>query len=336
MGKVLLTNDIKEDKTAGLKARVDVLNALKSEGYETLYFPRFKSLSVVRKFWRSLANSVGKDGHIVIEYPVWARRRLYLIRLFARLHRIQFYGIIHDITSIRFQISPKKDIVSLRSFDGLVSHNATLTRWLRDNGYRGKIVDLEVFDYLLPQASAYVDTRLEQPFRLLYAGNLSYAKAKYIYSPDLAGFRNFQLDVYGQYLEEDKFPNNGVVYKGAFTPDTPAFDCAYQFGLIWEGTSLDTCDGEFGNYIRYNDPHKFSLYLSQGLPVIVWKEAAIAPFVLEHNIGFVIGSLQELDAKLGELSAGQYGVYVENVRKMTPKIRSGYFLKTAMQKLVKS
>jgi hypothetical protein len=336
MCKVLLTNDIKEDKTAGLKARVDVLKALKEEGYETIYFPRFRSIGAIRKFWKALSATVKKGDHIVIEYPVWLKRRLYLVKTFARLNNVKFYGIIHDITSIRFQISPKRDIVALKSFDGIISHNPTLTKWLRENGYRKKIVDLEVFDYLLDNDMPYNISVPQKPYKLLYAGNLSFAKAAYIYNPKLSAFGNFELHVYGQYLEEDKFGHSDVVYKGTFNPDTPTFDCAYQFGLIWEGTSIETCDGEFGNYIRYNDPHKFSLYISLGLPVIVWKEAAIAKFVLDHNIGFTISSLKELDTILGDLPAEQYKIYADSVLKISPKVRNGYFIKTAMQKLVNS
>ncbi len=334
MCKVLLTNDIKEDKTAGLKARVDVLTALKSEGYETLYFPRFTSIKVVRNFWANLAALVKKGDHIVIEYPVWQKRRLYLVKLFARLHGVKFYGIIHDIASIRFMVSPKRDIVSLKIFDGLISHNPTLTKWLVKNGYNKKIVDLQVFDYLLADTVPYINGLPENRYRLLYAGNLSFVKAAYIYNPELAQFKNFELHVYGQYLDEEKFKGSGVVFKGSFNPDTPVFDCTYQFGLIWEGNSIKTCDGEFGNYIRYNDPHKFSLYLSVGLPVVVWEEAAIAPFIREKNIGFTIRSLRELNEILETLSPEQYRQYADNAARLTPQIRSGHFIKTAIQKLI--
>ena len=334
MSKVLLTNDIKEDKTAGLKARVDVLNALKQEGYETIYFPKFSSIGKVVEFWKKLSETVRKGDHIVIEYPVWHKRRLYVVKAFAKLKGVEFYGIIHDIASIRFMISPKRDIVSLKLFDGLVSHNPTLTKWLFKNGYRKKIVDLQVFDYLLDEKTPCNNSVPEKPYKVLYAGNLSFAKAAYIYNPVLTQFKNFRLHVFGQYLEEDKFKDAGVVYEGTFNPDTPVFDAAYQFGLIWEGNSIETCDGEFGNYIRYNDPHKFSLYLSVGLPVIVWKEAAIAPFVIENNIGLVIESLADLNSKLEDLSAEQYHTYAQNLQKITPKVRSGHFIKTAMSKLI--
>ena len=57
-----------------------------------------------------------------------------------------------------------------------------------------------------------------------------------------------------------------------------------NFGLVWDGTSLDGCNGRYGEYLKFNNPHKTSLYLSCGIPVIIWKEAALADFVEEHKV----------------------------------------------------
>ena len=34
---------------------------------------------------------------------------------------------------------------------------------------------------------------------------------------------------------------------------------------MWDGPSPDTCAGVYGAYLRYNNPHKTSLYLAAGL-----------------------------------------------------------------------
>jgi hypothetical protein len=246
------------------------------------------------------------------------------------------YGIIHDITSIRHRVSPRREIVALKLFDGVVSHNYSMTSWLRKSGYNKKVTDLNAFDYCLKKDNPYTAGAIERPYKLLYAGNLAFAKAQYIYDSRIAAFKNFKLHVYGQYLEEERFRGSGVVYKGTFNPDTPVFDTKYQFGLIWEGTSIDTCEGEYGYYIRFNNSHKFSLYMALGLPVVVWKEAAIARFVLEHKIGFVIESLEDLNNMLENVSPEQYQQYADNVLKISPQVREGDFLKAAVTKLVNS
>ena len=47
--------------------------------------------------------------------------------------------------------------------------------------------------------------------------------------------------------------------------------------------------------MRFNNPHKLSLYVALGLPVIVWREAAIAEFVLKQGIGITVSDLLELN-----------------------------------------
>jgi hypothetical protein len=335
MSKILLINDIKEDKTSGLKARVDVLNILKSDGYTLLQFPRFSSIKVMRDFWKVLSDTVKKGDHIVVEYPCWLRRRLVFVKAFSLVKKIPFYGIVHDINTIRFQTSPKRDIIALKLFDAVVSHNYAMTSWLKTNGYQKKIVNLDIFDYCLSSENPYAGGKPEKTYKLFYAGNLSYAKAAYIYNPRIAEYKNFSLDVYGQYLEQERIGNSGVVYKGTFNPDTPVLDSTYQFGLVWEGTSIDTCDGDYGHYIRFNNPHKFSLYISLGLPVITWKDAAVARFVKEHNIGFVAESFEQINNILSGITPGQYREYADNVLKFSQEVRIGNFLKKAMRNIIK-
>ena len=340
MDKIFLTTDVLADKTASSKARKDVLDILRNAGYHVVYFPRLNKIGAMIQFLRILSGTVSRNGHLVIEYPCMIRKRIYIMYLFCRLHRIKMFAVIHDIGALRFQMSKKRDMATIKDmailklFDGLISHNPSMTEWLVSKGYRKKIVNLDAFDYYSTDSINYYDTAITEPVKVLYAGNLSYAKATYIYNHELSYMKGFELCVFGQYFEKERMNGSKVVYKGVFNPDAPNLPEKYHFGLIWEGTSIETCDGDFGNYIRYNNPHKFSLYISLGLPVIVWKEAAVASFVLDNNIGFTIGTLDELDVILKGLQPQQYQQYVENVSKISPKVRSGYYLTSALTKLV--
>ena len=124
-----------------------------------------------------------------------------------------------------------------------------------------------------------------------------------------------------------------VVYKGVFDPNSPDLPENYHFGLIWDGKSLDTCDGDTGDYTKFNNPHKLSLYLAIGLPVIVWKEAAIAKFVEENKVGVAISSLQELNNLDKVISPDLYQNYLNNITDISAKVRNGYFLSSALKKL---
>lgn len=63
-----------------------------------------------------------------------------------------------------------------------------------------------------------------------------------------------------------------MIWHGSFKPE----ESPEHLQGVWDGDSVDTCAGNTGAYLRYNNPHKTSLYLACGMPVIVWKEAAIA------------------------------------------------------------
>ena len=76
------------------------------------------------------------------------------------------------------------------------------------------------------------------------------------------------------------------------------------------------------------------MYLSSGLPVIVWKESALAAFVTSQKIGLVISSLYELPDILDTLSEKQYQEFVENIQEVREKLKKGFYLKKAINEIL--
>lgn len=333
MGGMLLTTEVLTEKTAASKARLDVLVILQQAGYSVFALPHKMEPSNMMRLWRELSLIARKDAHIIIEYPFKARWRLYAVYLMSRLRRIKLYGIIHDIGSLRKQTASAKDMVVVRLFDGLISHNSSMTAWLRRKGFKRKIVNLELFDYLLKDHKSFAEPSFSDKLKVLYAGHLGYNKATYIYDNRFSSYQGVELSLYGEYLQKERLNKSSINYKGVFNPDAPDLQENYHFGLIWEGTSSDTCKGAVGEYIRYNNPHKFSLYIAMGLPVIAWKEAAIAPFIRENQIGLTINSLDDLSNLHRHLDQQTYQQFKRNISRIAEKVRTGYFLKTAVQKL---
>ena len=128
------------------------------------------------------------------------------------------------------------------------------------------------------------------------------------------------------------YPKN-ITHYGSFPPDELPAKLTQNFGLVWDGTSIERCDGSFGNYLKYNDPHKTSLYLSSGLPVIIWKEAALADFIVKNQVGLAVDNLAQLDEILNELTPEEYYQMCQNVAKVAHKMRTGAYLKEAVTKL---
>jgi hypothetical protein len=288
------------------------------------------------RFWRSLSKIVDKNSHLVLEYPCMPRKRIWVISTFKFVKGIKLYGLIHDIGDLRFpNVKQMSDMLFLSKFDGLISHNPSMTVWLREQGYKGPVVNLGVFDYCLKDNRNFNEQALTGKLKVLYAGNLSYDKATYLYDKKLDNLHSFELCVYGQHFEKDRINGSRVSYKGVFNPNAPDLPEKYHFGLIWEGESTETCTGQYGRYIRFNNPHKFSLYLSLGLPVIVWKEAALASFVTDNNIGFTIGSFSELEKISEMVTDSEYKKYLSNIQNLSEKVREGFFLGKAINELVK-
>ena len=126
---------------------------------------------------------------------------------------------------------------------------------------------------------------------------------------------------------------SGVIYKGQFSPNDLLKHLDQDFGLVWDGNSIETCDGRYGNYLRYNNPHKASLYLSMGIPVIIWKEAALAKFISKNNLGITIDSLNNLDKVLDQITENEYKTMKSNVLRISEKLRNGSNILNAVEKM---
>jgi len=96
-----------------------------------------------------------------------------------------------------------------------------------------------------------------------------------------------------------------------------------SYGLLWDGPSPDTCAGPYGSYMRVNTPHRISLFLACGIPVIVWDQSAMAPLVLEEGLGFAVSSLGEIPAKRMEISAEQYSEMAKKAWLTGARLRRG-------------
>ena len=152
--------------------------------------------------------------------------------------------------------------------------------------------------------------------------------------------KNISLSKYNQKHLLNVFgPNSSnmsksVIYHGQFSPNELPAQLNYNFGLVWDGDSVDTCSGDYGMYLKYNDPHKVSLYISSGLPVIIWKEAAVAKLIQQHHAGILIESLSEIDKVLSKISQDDYYQMRMNTLKLARLMRKGYFLDKSVNKLL--
>ena len=208
--------------------------------------------------------------------------------------------------------------------DFIISHNYKMTKLLKKSFNKAIILTLNCFDYLSDFES--VSKINDKNKGIVIAGNLCKEKSEYLYS--LPEENNYFL--YGVGFD-DTFKQDNVSYCGSFFPNELISNiCKYSFGLIWDGNSTKKCSGRYGNYSKINNPHKLSLYLASGIPVIVWTKAAIAKFVTDNKIGICVNNLNEINDKIIECN---YKELKNNALIIGTKIRKGYFLNTCLNKL---
>lgn len=261
-------------------------------------------------------------------------------RLVRKIQRrgVQVYFIIHDLEALRYanlDTVPLKHKIRvhlqesslLKVADGVIAHNPIMKSVLVEKGIpEHKLVSLEIFDYLIPNYQEKDGLSKDQP--IIVAGNLAQEKAGYLYQLPARPAYN----LYGVGFDESRALANET-YFGSFLPDELPAALEGGFGLVWDGDSAETCSGVFGDYLRYNNSHKASLYLASGFPLVVWKQSALSHFVLEKSCGIAVESLYDLKETIDNLSDADYQDLVDNAKRVGQEIRDGHYLKTALKHL---
>ncbi len=334
-------------KNAGNKARNDVEVILNDLGYAPLKvivdnWYKMNVLNAQIHKYRALLRAfkrLKKNDDIVIQFPL-LHHSLFINSILKSLKNkgVNIYLLIHDLETLRF-VNDKSlpfrmklrmkltESDTFHSVTGIIAHNPIMKSVLVDKGVaEDKIVSLGIFDYLIPNFQEKNELSKNQP--IIVAGNLAQEKAGYLYSLP----KEPAYNLYGVGFDESRALENET-YFGSFLPDELPAALKGGFGLVWDGESAETCSGVFGEYLRYNNSHKASLYLASGFPLVVWKQSALSHFVLEQGCGIAVDSLYDLKATIENLSEDDYQTLVKNTKRVGQEIRDGHYLITALNNL---
>jgi hypothetical protein len=164
---------------------------------------------------------------------------------------------------------------------------------------------------------------------IAFVGNLAKEKTPFIHQLDENKMK-FNLHLYGVGIDKDI--NSKIVYEGSFNPDELPLYINQKLGLVWDGNYDESDeDKSYKNYTKYNNPHKLSCYIASGIPVIVWEKAAVANFVKENNIGYVINNIYDIN----NLSFDDYETKKKNVIEISKKVRNGYYTNKVFDEILK-
>lgn len=327
-----LARDYKGTLSAGNKARTDIEAIMASLGYRNLALKQSVSHGGLKHFVRNLAGvikecSTIRPGDIVVlQYPL--KKYFSLVCHISHARGAKVIALIHDLGSFRRKaLTEEKEIRRLSNADLIIAHNATMRRWLERRGCTAKVIELGIFDFLNHSRPAQ-NHEPDGNYKVVYAGNLQRRKNSFLYSIRPQGW---SMVLYGIGFEASEATDTeSIDYRGFAKPSDLIKDAGGDFGLVWDGDSTRECSGAYGEYLRVNNPHKTSLYIRCGLPIIIWKEAALAPFIVEHGLGLAIGSLEELDTLLPSVTPEQYSRMRKNVLDMAERLANGKFAGAAL------
>ena len=347
----VIEGSMENDFNARSKARLDVEKILDKNNINKLYIKTNKNvvknkLMKVKeyftyknntKIWDKTLKTLNKGDIVIIQYPL-TKAAINLKKVIKKYKGIiTFVALIHDLESIRYdkmnRFVYKKaydgDKYLLNEMDYIIAHNSSMKKELVKLGNKEEnIIELGLFDYIVDNVN-YVERNINEP--IIIAGNLSHIKAGYL--KDLNKI-NYNFNLYGVNFDENTKSEN-INYKGKYTPEELVNHLEGGYGLVWDGPSINTCTTKIGEYLKYNNPHKVSLYLTSGLPVIVWSESALANFITSNKLGLAISDLSKVDEEIKKLSNEEYKEMVENTKQMSEKLKNGYFLDQAINKILR-
>ncbi|WP_019772624.1 sugar transferase [Streptococcus sobrinus] len=331
-----------DNQHAGSKATSDIFKIAEPLGFEPVYIKQGlpKSGLLVKLVnqwhyysnWKQAFHSIQAGSLLLLQHPFHHRQlgREKFLRRLKEEKQVRFICLVHDVEELR-NVSylnndqHKKEFdFMLELADQLIVHNQAMKDFFLSKGLpEGRLVVLGIFDYLTELEPD--EARFSKSVTI--AGNLSPYKSPYI--EKIGELEGISFDLYGpNYVQQDS--GEQVCYHGSFPPDQLPSQLKQGFGLVWDGDSIDECNGPFGNYLRYNNPHKLSLYIASGLPVIVWRQAALAGFVEERGLGLVVDSLREISLILAKLDQTTYHTYAQNCLSLSQELRSGLYSQNAL------
>ena len=285
------------------------------------------------KFTYEFVKTRLKNEIVILQFPMYETTSLlnkFFLFNMKFLNKNKTIVLIHDIDGIRSQDSNlyKQELARLSKVNYIIVHNSKMKSKLLSDGVNSKMYLLNLFDYLCEYDNEVRDNNISKNPVVVYAGNLSKQKSPFIHQLDYKKMK-FTLNIYGVGINSNL--NKKIIYMDKYSADVLPNKLDGDLGLIWDG-NFDESDENDGmkNYTRFNNPHKLSCYMAAGIPVIVWKKAAISDFVLKNNIGYIIENIYDIN----KLDFSDYDIKLSNVRKIQKNVRNGFYTEYVVNKVL--
>lgn len=304
------------------KPKTDTAIFIEQVGFTRLQYSRYVFWS--DKNWHSqftgMYSGMTPNSVVIYQTPTYAGPDVesYAIQA-AHEKGAKVVGLIHDVEHLRYPDSydAEYELNFLKSFDGLIVGSHRVREILVSEGVDIPIKESGPWGYIQPfeyERPTFTKT-------MHYAGNLISWKAGFLaHVPE-----GLDVQVYGQNdskIEPDFTPSSSITLQGPKSQQDLSLALNNGFGLIWDADE----DLKYSDYMRIALSHKFSLYLSLGLPIIANRDTAIGEYVDKYNLGFTLDDIKDLKPLMDDLDESKYNQVVDSVAIMSDLVRRGRHL----------
>lgn len=308
-----------------LKAKSDYAKIAVSDGWTRLPIQRYNDTRYSAKVRLDHINDwltpVKSTDIVLHQFPTYMSADFeYDFVTMLQQKGIQSAVLIHDIEPLRLLKTDVWEFDVLNQYDTIIVHSKAMQARLEVAGITSRFIIQPLFDYL----SATVPTA-QFSHRVNFAGTFQK-------SPWLKTYTGPRLTLFGskpKKWQHVSLPDT-IDYQGNLDPDQIVSYLHDGFGLVWDN---DFDDKTYQNYTKYNAPHKASLYLRAGLPLIAWSHSALGQLIMAKHIGFVIDDLDDLSNQLKQIDRQQYLIWQKNSHNISNHLRLGTYTRQTLTQL---
>ncbi|MCT4412100.1 sugar transferase [Leuconostoc pseudomesenteroides] len=304
-----------------LKAKADYAQIAQAQGWTIVPIARYNDVrfddETRQNHIKNWLNTVKADDTVIHQFPSYMSchfEQQWVQEINKRSARS--IVLIHDIEPLRLVKTDAWELSVLKQYNTIIVHSEAMANALKHMGVNSTFIIQPLFDYL-----GEVHNLASYSHLINFAGTFQK-------SPWLKDYDGPEINLFGSVPKKWRdfvFPNQ-VSYQGNFDPDDILNQLTSGFGLIWDN---DFEDKAYQSYTKYNAPHKASLYLRPGLPLIAWQQSALAAIIKQYDIGLTINKLTDLK-KIDDISLDQYQTWQKNIYPIASQLAQGFFTKQTL------
>lgn len=344
MANYYIKYGLSSEYNASSKAMKDIMHLLDVSGFKRVLSmpytsPKYlKSLDIPILCFTVLF-MVGHNDFLFYAVPC----NYFLVNILKLLRRVKKFNLvcfIYDVNSLRYTdrvYLEEQEFNAMRVADYILAPNENSIKFMRnEKKITNALIPVHVWDYLIDnKIEGKINPDRDEIYAIYnsqsvgFAGNLS--KAPFV---EQLSKLSLTYKIWGK--TDGQQSTEHLKYMGALPADElPEAMSKCTWGLVWDGDSIETCNGLMGTYLKFNNTHKCGLTLASNVPIIVWSQGGMSHIVNRYKCGIAVDSISQAEKIISTMSFEDYYQIRQNATMIGCKVRKGEFFLNALQSLIK-